>query len=138
MKKKILFILSTLIIASMLLSACAPTATATAVVPGETAVPGDTAVAPTGTVEISYGLWDQNQLAAHEQIIAAFEAQNPNIKVTPEVVPWGDYWTKLQTAVAGGAANDVFWMNRSEERRVGKSVDLGGSGIVKKKQIGCG
>src|SRR5688572_18428433 len=111
MKKKILFILSTLIIASMVLSACAPTATATAVAPEDTAAPADTAAAPAEAVEISYGLWDQNQLAAHEQIIAAFEAQNPNINVTPEVVPWGDYWTKLQTAVAGGAANDVFWMN---------------------------
>ena len=27
------------------------------------------------------------------------------------MVPWGNYWDKLQTAVAGGEAYDVFWMN---------------------------
>lgn len=113
MSKRIRFMLVVLLIPSILLAACGQ-ATASPVAqtaaPAETAAPVATA-APTETVEISYGLWDQNQLAAHEQIIAAFEAANPNINVTAEVVPWGDYWTKLQTAVAGGKANDVFWMN---------------------------
>ena len=62
-------------------------------------------------VTITYAIWDNNQLPAHEQIIAAFEAENPDIKVEPQVVPWGNYWDKLQTAVAGGEAYDVFWMN---------------------------
>ena len=26
-------------------------------------------------------------------------------------MPWDDYWTKLQTGVAGGSTNDVFWIN---------------------------
>ena len=26
-------------------------------------------------------------------------------------MPWEDYWTKLQTGVAGGSTNDVFWIN---------------------------
>jgi multiple sugar transport system substrate-binding protein len=63
------------------------------------------------TVTITYALWDNNQLPAHQQIIDAFEAEHPNIKVEPQVVPWGNYWEKLQTAVAGGDAYDVFWMN---------------------------
>lgn len=62
-------------------------------------------------VTITYALWDNSQLPAVEQIIAAFEAQNPSIKVEPQVVPWSNYWDKLQTAVAGGEAYDVFWMN---------------------------
>src|SRR5688572_10992281 len=62
-------------------------------------------------VTITYAIWDNNQLPAHEQIIAAFEAEHPNINVEPQVVPWGNYWDKLQTAVAGGEAYDVFWMN---------------------------
>lgn len=60
---------------------------------------------------ISYAIWDNNQLPAHEQIVAAFEAEHPDINVEIQVVPWGEYWTKLQTAVAGGEAYDVFWMN---------------------------
>ena len=62
-------------------------------------------------VTITYAIWDNNQLPAHEQIIAAFEADHPNIHVDAQVVPWGNYWDKLQTAVAGGEAYDVFWMN---------------------------
>lgn len=60
---------------------------------------------------ISYAIWDNNQLPVHEQIAAAFEAENPDVEVDIQVVPWGNYWDKLQTAVAGGEAYDVFWMN---------------------------
>lgn len=63
------------------------------------------------TVTLTYALWDNNQLPAHQQIIDAFEADHPNIKIEPQVVPWGNYWDKLQTAVGGGDAYDVFWMN---------------------------
>ena len=62
-------------------------------------------------VTITYAIWDNNQLPAHEQIMDAFMAANPGIKVEIQVVPWGNYWEKLQTAVAGGEAYDVFWMN---------------------------
>ena len=60
---------------------------------------------------ITYALWDSNQLPVHEEIVAAFEAENPGVNVEIQVVPWGNYWDKLQTAVAGGEAYDVFWMN---------------------------
>ena len=36
---------------------------------------------------------------------------HPNITIEPQIVPWADYWTKLQTGVAGGSTYDVFWMN---------------------------
>src|SRR6476469_9325379 len=45
--------------------------------------------------KITYGYWDSAQTAA----------------VEAQIVPWADYWTKLQTAVAGGQAFDVFWIN---------------------------
>ena len=60
---------------------------------------------------ITYAIWDNNQLPAHEQIVAAFQEENPDVSVDIQVVPWGNYWDKLQTAVAGGEAYDVFWMN---------------------------
>ena len=108
-----------MIVALVVLSACAaPAAPAEqgAVAPADTGTATEAAAAPAGEtsgeqVTITYAIWDNNQLPAHEKIIAAFEAQHPNIKVEPQVVPWGDYWTKLQTAVAGGEAYDTFWMN---------------------------
>lgn len=41
-------------------------------------------------------------------IVSAFEAQNKDIKVQVETVPYDSYFTKLQTAVAGGTAADAF------------------------------
>src|SRR5215208_6921387 len=38
------------------------------------------------------------------QMVAAFEAANPNIKVKVETAPFDDYLTKLQTLIAGGTA----------------------------------
>jgi len=64
-------------------------------------------------VKITYGIWDDAQRPAVEQQIAAFKELHPNITVETEVVPWQDYWTKLQTGVAGGSTNDVFWINAS-------------------------
>jgi multiple sugar transport system substrate-binding protein len=64
-----------------------------------------------GDVEITYGLWNEVQAPAMEQIIDAFEAENEGITVTLQVTPWEQYWTKLQTAATGGSAPDVFWMN---------------------------
>lgn len=62
-------------------------------------------------VTISYGIWDSAQQAGIEQQIAAFNEVYPDITVDIQLTPWSDYWTKLQTAVAGGEAFDVFWLN---------------------------
>jgi multiple sugar transport system substrate-binding protein len=43
-----------------------------------------------------------------EAIVSAFEAKNPDIDVVVETTPYADYFTKLQTAVAGGTAGDAF------------------------------
>lgn len=62
-------------------------------------------------VSLKYWIWDKNQLPAIKMQIAEFEKLHPDIKVNVQVIPWGQYWTKLQTAVAGGVAPDIFWMN---------------------------
>ena len=64
-----------------------------------------------GTVTLNYAIWDQTQQPAMQKIIAAFEKQNPDIKVNIQLTPYADYFTKLQTAASGGSAPDVFWMN---------------------------
>ncbi len=60
---------------------------------------------------LTYGFWDASQRPAVEEQIAAFNVAFPNITVEPQVVPFDDYWTKLQTGIAGGSIYDVFWSN---------------------------
>jgi multiple sugar transport system substrate-binding protein len=60
---------------------------------------------------VTYGFWDSAQEKAIKSQIEAFKTHLPEITVEPQIVPWADYWTKLQTAVAGGEAFDVFWIN---------------------------
>jgi len=46
-----------------------------------------------------------------DAIVSAFEKDNSDIDVQVETVPYADYFTKLQTAVAGGTAPDTFELN---------------------------
>lgn len=62
-------------------------------------------------VKLRYAIWDQSQAPTFEKIIEAYEAANPNIDVELQVVPWGKYWTKLQTEAGNDNLPDVFWMN---------------------------
>jgi multiple sugar transport system substrate-binding protein len=62
-----------------------------------------------GVVNLTYALWDQNEEVGYKQSVAQFMQQHPNIHVTIELTPWGQYWQKLGTEFAGGNAPDVFW-----------------------------
>ncbi len=44
-------------------------------------------------------------------IVAAFQEANPGITVEFEAVPFGDFFTKLKTLIAGGEAPDVVSLN---------------------------
>ena len=46
-----------------------------------------------------------------QAIADAFHAENPDITVQIETIPYDDYFVKLQTAVAGGTAGDAFELN---------------------------
>lgn len=46
-----------------------------------------------------------------DQMIALFEAANPGIKVEVETAAYADYFTELQTRIAGGDAPDTFELN---------------------------
>jgi multiple sugar transport system substrate-binding protein len=61
------------------------------------------------TIDLYY--WDENQKSAIDKIISGFEEENPQIKVIGTIVPWSQYWTKLQTTLTAGAGPDVFWLN---------------------------
>jgi multiple sugar transport system substrate-binding protein len=66
--------------------------------------------APQVTGDITYMEFSSN--GGHEKdlaaIVDAFEKANPGITVTVQTLPYADYFTKLQTAIAGGTAADAF------------------------------
>lgn len=66
-----------------------------------------------GKVTIRYMNFSAN--GGHEKdldaIKAAFEKANPDVTVQIETTPYDDYFTKLQTAVAGGTVGDAFELN---------------------------
>jgi multiple sugar transport system substrate-binding protein len=65
------------------------------------------------TVEISYFTFSAapDHLEDLDAMVAAFEAANPGIEVQVETAPFDQYFTELQTRIAGGDAPDVFELN---------------------------
>lgn len=97
---------------ALLLAACgqAPAAAPTAAPAAEQPAAAQPAAEP---VEISYFTFSAapDHLDSLDQMIAAFETANPNISVKVETAPFDQYFTKLQTLIAGGTAPDVFELN---------------------------
>jgi multiple sugar transport system substrate-binding protein len=85
-------------------------ATAAASVAGLTAACGGSSGSSSGgTVNLTYMIWQTSEEAAYQKSINAFEAAHPNIHVTIDLVPWAQYWAKLQTSAAGRNMPDLFW-----------------------------
>jgi multiple sugar transport system substrate-binding protein len=103
---------------------------------GQDAARAQTGACTGGDVEITYGYWNADQTPAIEAQIEAFRESHPNVTVSPQVVPFADYFTKLQTGIAGGSSYDVFWMNgpnfpvyASQGALVDLSTITGGGGV---------
>ena len=60
------------------------------------------------TGDISYWLWDANQLPAYQQCADEFKQANPDINVKITQCGWDDYWSKLTNGFVAGDAPDVF------------------------------
>jgi multiple sugar transport system substrate-binding protein len=92
--KKLVF--PVLLVAALLLSACGGKATS----------------APGAPVQLTFMMWGApEELAVWNQIVADFEAQNPNITVNVEVSDWDAYWEKLKTMLAASTPPDMFAMD---------------------------
>ena len=77
-----------------------------------TAICGGVSVkADDGKTVINFYYWDEGQKEGMDDVIALFEESQDEVVVESTVVPWGEYWTKLQTAIPTGTGPDVFWMN---------------------------
>ncbi|KNH16204.1 ABC transporter substrate-binding protein [Arthrobacter sp. ZBG10] len=64
-------------------------------------------------VTLRFAWWGNEYLNAQtEKVIAAFEAEHPNINIESEPGEWGGYWDKLATKTAANDAPDVIQMDQ--------------------------
>lgn len=114
---------SLLMVVAMVLAACSGTSDTTTT-PAESDTPpgtsdSDTTVAESNdpssdepvTIEYFSFSAGEDNLPRLEAIVAAFEAENPNIKVDLRQADFGSYFTALQTRIAGNDAPDAFELN---------------------------
>lgn len=78
----------------------------------------------TGTTTVTFRLWDDVAAPAYEESFDAFMAQNPDITVQVELVPWGDYWERLPLDLQSGDMADIFWTNTSNFGRYADNGNL--------------
>ncbi|MCA5924109.1 ABC transporter substrate-binding protein [Curtobacterium oceanosedimentum] len=72
---------------------------------------GSGEVAKDTKADLTYAVWDQNQVKAIKANIAGFNEEYPDIKVNVDVTPYASYFTKLQTQGSSNTLPDLFWMN---------------------------
>ena len=60
-----------------------------------------------GKTEITFGIWDENQRPAMEQMVEAYEKEHDDVTIKIQLTPYKDYFTKLETSATGGKAPDV-------------------------------
>ncbi|MBV9514619.1 MAG: extracellular solute-binding protein, partial [Mycobacteriaceae bacterium] len=77
------------------------------------AVALDRGAGPRGATVITVRLWDQQVAAAYRRSFDEFARRHPGIEVRVNVVAYATYFTALRTDVAGGSADDIFWINNA-------------------------
>ncbi|WP_396931330.1 ABC transporter substrate-binding protein [Mycolicibacterium sp.] len=68
---------------------------------------------PSGKTVVTVRLWDPQVALAYAESFAEFTRTHPGIEVRTNVVPYANYFNTLRTDVAGGGADDVFWLNNA-------------------------
>jgi multiple sugar transport system substrate-binding protein len=68
---------------------------------------------PAGRTVITMRLWDEQVAAAYRKSFEEFTHDHPDIEVRVNVVAYSSYFDTLRTEVAGGGADDVFWLSNA-------------------------
>ena len=87
-----------------------------------------TARPPSGKTVVTVRLWDQQVAKAYRQSFAAFTRLHPDIEVQTDVVSYSTYFNTLRTDIAGGSADDIFWISNaylSGYADSGRLMDIG-------------
>lgn len=82
----------------------------------------------TGKTVVTVRLWDPQVAAAYRASFAEFSRLHPDIEVRVDVVAYSSYFDTLRTDVAGGGADDIFWLSNaylSAYADTGRLLDLG-------------
>jgi multiple sugar transport system substrate-binding protein len=113
MRKPMLRTLVLLTTLALLLAGCATGAPAPAAAPAGEQAGTESAAAPGGEkVQVKLATWagvdEANELQA---ILDELNAASDTYEIVQESSP-AEYWTKLQTTVAGGTAADLLWMDQ--------------------------
>jgi multiple sugar transport system substrate-binding protein len=66
-----------------------------------------------GKTVVTVRLWDEQVAAAYRQSFDEFTREHPDIQVRVDVVAYSSYFDTLRTDVAGGGADDVFWLSNA-------------------------
>ena len=107
---RILTLISILIVAGLILSACAPSAEPTQA-PAEEAAPVEEA-APAGE-EVTVRVWTHQNDAFNEgleNLAKAYMTENPNVTINFETFDYDTYIQTLQTALPAGTEADILQM----------------------------
>lgn len=132
MSKKLFTLISTLLVAAFLLAACAPAATEAPApaatqppaapaateapaAPAATEAPAAPAAteAPTAPAGLSgkitlWQAWKENEIASLNDVVAAFQAKNPDVTFDILYVPFDDLRGKFETAASTGGGPTVL------------------------------
>ncbi|MGV9798061.1 ABC transporter substrate-binding protein [Mycobacterium sp. NPDC003449] len=68
---------------------------------------------PSGRTVVTVRLWDPQVAAAYRESFKAFSAAHPDIEVRVNTVAYSTYFDTLRTDVAGGSADDIFWVSNA-------------------------
>ncbi|OBI53479.1 sugar ABC transporter substrate-binding protein [Mycobacterium kyorinense] len=66
-----------------------------------------------GKTVVTVRLWDEQVAVAYRESFAAFTRTHPDIEVRTNVVAYSTYFDTLRTDVAGGSADDIFWLSNA-------------------------
>lgn len=66
-----------------------------------------------GKTVVTVRLWDEQVAAAYRRSFQAFTRAHPDIEVRTNVVAYSTYFDTLRTDVAGGSADDIFWLSNA-------------------------
>jgi multiple sugar transport system substrate-binding protein len=62
---------------------------------------------------VTVRLWDEQVAAAYRESFDEFSRTHPDIDVRVNVVSYATYFDTLRTDVAGGSADDIFWVSNA-------------------------
>jgi multiple sugar transport system substrate-binding protein len=68
---------------------------------------------PRGRTVVTVRLWDQQVAAAYRRSFDDFTRRHPAIEVRVNVVAYASYFDALRADVAGGSADDIFWISNA-------------------------